>query len=264
MTFRTSIMLCAAAAVLLTVSCRSIHGSGTQTETAEKAEAVNDTNTITLSVEEVESSGIQTSPVVEGSVSETVSIQGRVIPRAGQQAPVFSPFPGRMVPPDGGLPMPGAVVKQGQLLGFVEQELSATEIASVNEKRIELDSQVEQTEREVTQKTRDLERARTLYEGGVIALKQLQQAETDLHTAEARRTAAQRARAGYNALVSSNGPRRINIAAPISGKIMAVNVAPGQRVDPAKSLFEIADLATVWIEARVFEEYLARVRNART
>jgi cobalt-zinc-cadmium efflux system membrane fusion protein len=226
----------------------------------EKAEQI-----ITLTQEQIKSSGIATAEVTIGEVTEAVSVQGRVIAPSGQQAIVTSPFPGRLIPA-GKFPRVGDAVRQGQWLASVEQELSVAEKATVAEKLLDFDSQIKQTEREVAQKTADLERARTLYEGGVIAQKQVQQAETDLAIARARHEMALRARAHYNALLSDSAQssRRIRLIAPISGTITSVGAAPNQQVDSTKSIFEITNLKTVWIEAQVFEDYLAAVRQART
>ena len=230
----------------------------------EKSEAHQE-GVITLSEEQIKSSGIATTEIVAGTVRETVSIQGRVLPRSGQQATVVSPFPGRLFPADK-FPLVGTTVRQGQLLCSVEQELSAAEVAATTEKRIDFDSQIKQTEHEVAQKTKDLERARALYEGGVIAPKQVQQAETDVRIAQARHEMALRAHAHYDAVLSNSAPglRRIRLTAPISGTITAAGTAPNQQVDNARPLFEITDLQTLWVEAQVYEDYLAAVRRTRT
>jgi RND family efflux transporter MFP subunit len=221
---------------------------------------------ITLSEEEIRSSGIKTTEVLEGAIEESLPIQGRVLVRSGQQASVIPTFPGRLLVEGSHFPAVGSAVRQGQLLAVVVQELSATEAISITEKRIDIESQIQQAAQEVAQKKRDLERTKVLYEGGVVALKQVQLAETDLHIAEAHQQAAMRARAAYEKVQgdSSSSTRRIKVLAPISGIITAVNAAPNQQVDNTKSIFEIANLNTVWIEAQVFEDQLPIVRRAPT
>ncbi len=46
------------------------------------------------------------------------------------------------------------------------------------------------------------------------------------------------------------------IRSPIAGVITAVDAAPGEYVDPARSLFTITDLSRVWVSASVFESDL--------
>ena len=228
----------------------------------ERAEK-HDEGVVKLSEEEVTSSGIVTTEVVEGQVSDIVLVQGRIVPRSGQQATVIPPFSGRLLAGPN-FPRVGNSVSQGQVLTTLEQELSASEATAASEKQLDLSSQIKQTEHEVTQKTRDLERAQILYEGGVIALKQLQQAETDLGIASARREMAVGVKARYDALQSSSpsSPRRVPLKAPIAGTITAVNAAPNQQVDNTKALFEIVNLGRIWVEAQVFEDYLAAVRRS--
>jgi cobalt-zinc-cadmium efflux system membrane fusion protein len=253
--------------MLTAAACRSAEKTAAADGEPAKEEAKEESeDVVTLSEEEVKASGIVATVVAEGQIAETVSIQGRVVPRSGGQAQVFSPFPGRLSAPRAGLPILGRAVQQGQTLAVVEQELSATEATAAAEKRIEIDSQIQQAESQVEQKTRDYERAKALYDGGVIALKQLQLAETDLRIARAQLAAAQRAKASYDALLRAGaaGSRRIEITAPISGVITAVNAAVNQQVSADKPLFEITQLGLVWIEAQVFEDYLPLVRRART
>jgi cobalt-zinc-cadmium efflux system membrane fusion protein len=221
---------------------------------------------ISLKPEEVQASGIATTAAAETTVADTVAIQGRVVPRSGQSAQVVPSFPGRLTAVAGGFPSMGNHVKEGQVLADVVQQLSASEATSIAEKQIDLQSQIKQTESELRQKTRDYERAQTLHQGGVIALKQLQQAETDVAVARSRHEMAVQALARYDALQSGAGssPRRTPLRAPISGTVTVVNGAPNQQVDAAKPVFEIMNLDAVWVEAQVFEDQLPAVRRART
>jgi len=45
----------------------------------------------------------------------------------------------------------------------------------------------------------------------------------------------------------------INIAAPVTGFVLARNVSPGERFDKGKELYRIADLSRVWILVDIFE-----------
>jgi cobalt-zinc-cadmium efflux system membrane fusion protein len=242
-----------------------VSGEKPEPAKAEPSAAKADAGLINIKPEEVEASGIATAPAVEGTVIDTVSIQGRVVPRSGQSAAVVPLFPGRLVV-GAGFPRIGQRVRQGQVLAEVVQELSATEVTTVEEKRIDLQSQVKQSEIDVAQKTKDYERSKTLYDGGVIALKQLQQAETDLGIARSRREMAAQSLARYDALQSggASSPRRHALRAPIAGSITTVNAAPNQPVDTSKPVFEIVNLDPVWVEAQVFEDLLPAVRRARS
>ena len=54
--------------------------------------------------------------------------------------------------------------------------------------------------------------------------------------------------------------RTLTFTAPVSGVVVEKNVLEGARVGPGENLYLIADLSTVWVEARVFEMDLASIR----
>lgn len=58
--------------------------------------------------------------------------------------------------------------------------------------------------------------------------------------------------------------KTLTLAAPASGIVMEKNVVEGDRVTPGMTVFRIADLSTVWIEADVYEKDLALVREGQT
>lgn len=57
--------------------------------------------------------------------------------------------------------------------------------------------------------------------------------------------------------------RSLMLRAPASGIVVEKHVQEGARVGPGASLYHIADLSTVWIEAEVFEKDLALVREGQ-
>lgn len=57
-----------------------------------------------------------------------------------------------------------------------------------------------------------------------------------------------------------NPPPSVDIAAPMSGVVDALNVSRGQSVEPATVLYRVSDRSQVDIVARVYEEDLGKVR----
>jgi Cu(I)/Ag(I) efflux system membrane fusion protein len=51
----------------------------------------------------------------------------------------------------------------------------------------------------------------------------------------------------------------VTIRSPVAGYVVALNVVQGDRVDPDRELFEVADLSRVWAMADVYERDLARI-----
>jgi len=60
-----------------------------------------------------------------------------------------------------------------------------------------------------------------------------------------------------------NPPPSVELTAPISGLVSAVNVVPGEPVDPDKPLAEIVDLAKVYAIARVPEQLAGRLQRGQ-
>ncbi|MBI5197203.1 MAG: efflux RND transporter periplasmic adaptor subunit [Nitrospirae bacterium] len=61
-----------------------------------------------------------------------------------------------------------------------------------------------------------------------------------------------------------NPPPQVVLHAPISGFVSGWDVRVGEYVDPSKVLFEIVDLASVWVEGDVPEEYAGNVREGQS
>ena len=55
----------------------------------------------------------------------------------------------------------------------------------------------------------------------------------------------------------------VPVEAPISGFLTARNVEPGARVEPGTVLFTVTDLSRIWIEGRVYESDVSRVREGQ-
>lgn len=220
---------------------------------------------IHLTPEQVQANGLRTVPVVEQQLAPTIPAIGRVAARAGGESQVFSPFAGRLVADPAQLPRIGTRVKKDQVLAEVEQLVTASEQVQFAATAAQLQSALDQAKQEVQLRQTELERAKQLYEGGAIPLKQLQTAEFQLKQAQAQLEGATRARLQYEGILSqqNSGLRRAAIRAPISGTVVAADVTAGQQIDTVKSLLTIVDMGTVWIAVAVHESDLSSVRRAR-
>lgn len=61
-------------------------------------------------------------------------------------------------------------------------------------------------------------------------------------------------------LAKGRSSYRVPILSPISGIVVRKNIVEGQYVAEGESLFEIADLSHVWIQAQVYEDQIALVQ----
>jgi cobalt-zinc-cadmium efflux system membrane fusion protein len=114
----------------------------------------------------------------------------------------------------------------------------------------------------------DLLRTADLYEHRAVAQKDMLAAQNDQAQAraalETARAALQQARRKLELLeLKHSGDARpvIHVRAPMSGKVLEVNVAPGEyRNDTGTPLMTIADLSRVWISSDVPESAIRLIR----
>ncbi|MCE1184950.1 MAG: efflux RND transporter periplasmic adaptor subunit [Rhodocyclales bacterium] len=115
---------------------------------------------------------------------------------------------------------------------------------------------------------RSVERARQLFAADVIGQAELQRRESELAVASAeQRGAADQLKvlgvspAAINRLGSSGAINSVStVAATIAGTVVERNVTVGQVVQPAESLFVVADLSRVWVTAEVPEQQAGQVK----
>lgn len=197
---------------------------------------------------------IRVGPVELAEVlADEVVAPGRVIANPNRIARVLLPAPGRILEVLAGL---GSAVERGQPLLALESPDADGAIAGYR--------QAEAGERQaaaaLTKSQADVERARDLYGVRAIAEKDLLSAQNDLAQAQGAADVARAAREQAArklellGLKPTDFGQRILVRAPINGKVLEVNVAPGEyRSDTAAALMTVADLSTVWIASDVPE-----------
>jgi cobalt-zinc-cadmium efflux system membrane fusion protein len=208
-------------------------------------------------------------PVIERSFRAETVTEGKVAVDEDKSTPVFSPYAGRVMKL---MVRPGDNVTQGQPL-FVIQAADTVQaqndfvaaIAAMNKAKSALDlAQIQDT------------RARDLFEGKAVPLKDYQQSQANLIQAQndmrSSQTALEAARnklriLGFNeeAILAFQEKRSINpdttIFSPIAGTVVQRKVGPGQYVNSGASdpVFVIGDLSTVWLTAFVRETDASKV-----
>jgi membrane fusion protein, heavy metal efflux system len=106
----------------------------------------------------------------------------------------------------------------------------------------------------------NLEREQRLAEAKVTALREAEAAKAEHQALRAERRAAEKAVAALGAKVESE-VGILPLRSPIAGRVIMAKASRGQTVEPSDTLFEVADLSTVWVELMVFERDLDRVRE---
>jgi len=202
-------------------------------------------------------------PVTERAFRAEHVTEGKIAVDEDRSTPVFSPYAGRVTKL---LARPGDSVKQGQPLFVIEaadtvqaQNDFIAAMTGLNKARSALDlAQIQ------------YKRAKDLFEGKAVPLKDYQQAEANLTQAQndlrSTQTALEAARNKLRILGFTDEAistfqdkgsinREITIFSPITGTVVQRKIGPGQYVNAGASdpVFVIGDLSTVWLTAFVRE-----------
>jgi cobalt-zinc-cadmium efflux system membrane fusion protein len=195
--------------------------------------------------------------------------EGKIAVDEDKSTPVFSPYAGRVTKL---LAKPGDVVKQGQPLFVIE---AADTVAAQND-FVTASSGLNKARSQFELATLQDKRAKDLFEGKAVPLKDYQQsqatlfqAQNDLRSAE---TALEAARnrlrilgLSEEAITAFQNQGRINpettIYAPLAGTVVQRKIGPGQYVSAGSSdpVFVIGDLSSVWLTAFVRETEASEV-----
>jgi cobalt-zinc-cadmium efflux system membrane fusion protein len=195
--------------------------------------------------------------------------EGKIAVDEDRSTPVFSPYAGRVTRL---LARPGDTVAQGQPLFAIEaadtvaaQNDFVTAATALNKAQSQLDlAQLQE------------KRARDLFEGKAVPLKDYQQAQATLISAqndlrsstttlEAARNRLRILGLNEDAIAAFQDKGRINpettIYAPIGGTVVQRKIGPGQYIaaGAADPVFVIGDLSSVWLTAFVRETEAAEI-----
>jgi membrane fusion protein, heavy metal efflux system len=196
--------------------------------------------------------------------------EGKIAVNEDSSTPIFSPYAGRVTKL---LVKPSDVVERGQPLFVIEatdtvQALNdfMTALSGLNTARSKLNLA------QIVEKRQD-----DLYAGKAVPLKDWQQAQADLVTAQNDMRSAETAvEAAHNRLrILGRSEEQISafqqtrqisadtsISSPIGGTVVQRKVGPGQFISSGASdpVFVIGDLSTVWLTAFVRESEAADVK----
>ena len=106
----------------------------------------------------------------------------------------------------------------------------------------------------------NLEREQQLAAAKVTALREAEAAKAEHQALRAERRAAEKSVVALGASLDSE-VGIMKLRSPIAGRVISAKASQGQTVEPSDTLFEVADLSTVWVELMVFERDLDRIRK---
>lgn len=184
----------------------------------------------------------------ERAVRESVLVTAVIRPRAAGEARISAPGAGQLRAAPSGIPQIGSRVSAGQVLAYLLPKLGAeTDIAT-------LELAVSRARLDADLATQELARLEKLLQAEAVAEKRVQEARHRERIARAELAAAQRRVATYQG--DTGG---IALKSPIGGTIVAVAGQPGASFEEGQTIFHVADLGRLWLEAQVPESDLGRI-----
>jgi membrane fusion protein, heavy metal efflux system len=201
---------------------------------------------------------VQVVDVAEVPLDEVV-VPGKIEVNANRVSRVAMPVPGRVREV---LVILGDAVREGTPLLVIDSPEAGAALSAYRQAQ----AAVSRAQSNVSKAEADLSRTQDLFENRAIAKKEVVASENVLAQARAEGEQAHASsdealrRLEILGLKAGMENRYVEVRAPISGKILEINVAPGEyRNDTTASLMTIADLSTVWMASDVPESLIRLV-----
>lgn len=190
--------------------------------------------------------GIETALAIEAEREETVTAVARLVYDAAKVALVSAPVPGVVSEIRADV---GARVRRGQALAVVQSAV----IGAGRSQEAAARSRLALAELGLT-------RQRDLLAVGVTSVREVQDAELALATAQAELAALE----SQLGMVGTGTGGAYSLLAPLAGEVTRRDVSLGMGVEGGAPLFEIVDASTLWAELDVAEGDLRNVAVGNT
>jgi cobalt-zinc-cadmium efflux system membrane fusion protein len=208
---------------------------------------------IKLTLKQQKENGVSVSPARSRRLAGSIGATGKVEVNADRIAHVSPRISGKLVTVHSSL---GDTVAAGQVLAL----LDSVELG-------EALNRYRQSKTRLALAKANMDRITTLVQKKIVARKEIQQAESDLQTAQAELHSDEERLSLYGLAPAdlAKGLKRplLPVRSPIGGIVTEKHAIVGELGDPAKSLYTVADLSTVWVMVDVHEKDLAKVRRGQ-
>ena len=210
-----------------------------------------DAEPLKLSAEAIEAAGIKSEEIAESEVVDQLIVTATIRPNQDRITHVSPRVSSRIVKVQANL---GEQVKAGQTLAV----LDSLEVGEAHSAYLQARTQLAVAKA-------DFERAEKLHGDQIIAQKDHLRAHAEFEKAKATVAAAgDRLRMlGVNTSPADEG-RAVStfpLSTPFAGTVIEKHAILGELAQPDKSIFTVADLSRLWIEANLFEKDLGRVKT---
>lgn len=216
-------------------------------------------NIIPLSQEQIDSVGIQTEKAGPGELAVTISTRGRIVLHPDRVAHILPKISGVA---QGARKNIGDRVKEGEVLAVLESremaDIKASYLASLEKESLAwalLEREQRLFEKKVSAE-QDYLNAKSAYTEAKINL-QLSRQKLHAFGIEEKEIAQ---------LPNEKDPdlRLYAIRSPMDGNIIARHINRGEFIDSSETIYEIADLSTIWIEIGIYPKDLVKVKEGQT
>ncbi len=228
--------------------------------------------TVTFLMEQQWLIGMKLAAARRRDLAPQVRAVGRIVPADNYTAMISSPVTGLLR--DANLPVLGQQVRAGQNVVTIEQMPEVADAAQAVGLRLEavrteserrrLEQSISESRIRLRQAEREWTRARRLHEEELMALQEVEAAETEYDAAESvvdsyvEQLAALVEAPNLDTAIRTTTSHQV-LSAPISGRVNQIFKDVGELVQPGEPVLDIVNLDVVWVEAPIFEKDLAAV-----
>ncbi len=231
-------------------SSESNQAEGAKTEPSTVAtEAKTDEDLIKLSNTEIQQSGVTIAKVTKQPIQDQLSFTANILANQNKLAHVTPRIEGKLSKVIANL---GDHVKTGQTLAEIDS-------IQMGEAR----AQFRSSKTDLALAQANFDRISKLYEDKVVPQKQFIESQSALERAKSALYADSERLRMYGGLGQPSGSTYV-LKAPFNGIVIEKNAVIGELANPADSIFTIADMSTVWIDADVPERDLQYLEVGKT
>jgi RND family efflux transporter MFP subunit len=213
---------------------------------AEKPKIESELSFITLSETARKSLAIETKRLAPQSAQEHLLLTGWIMAPAGQEVTMTAPAAGYVRAAGKRFPAPGDAVQTGDKLFAFEPVLTPLEQIQLASLKRGVESELTKAKITIGTARTELERVKELHGQGLRGQQDVDQAKKLFDHAEEDLRAAQDKQKLFDL-------GQTTISSPRAGKVLTVNVSPGQYVPAAAPLVTVIDLHPVWVRVAVPE-----------
>lgn len=260
---------------LLVVSCNKprtasapeekAEAAKTGAEEHEKQESKGESNTVEISPEAQQRSGIVATPATTTPMTQQLQATGTVQPIDSAIAHIRPLTRGRL---QDVLVKVGDRVISSQVLAQLDNIEAGETLTQYNSAQAEL----QRLKIQLAAQQRQVERNRRLAEIGAVPQKDYEFSQAEQQGLQEGIRAQESTISGLTARLrrfgitdpSGDTAPMTAIRAPFAGVVTRVSAAPGDVVEAGAELFSVADLSTVYVQAQVYEKDLGQVRVGQT